>query len=150
MYLREKEFHIRLGGNTYIDVPTLIAFKGEPLFGVFRQEDGYLAVDFQVYDKTGTKVASIRRNAIYFGDKEAYEIDAGSQDHTSLKDKRSDIILVDIKKRQDAAPAELDVSVRTYLPNGQLLDLGPDSTNLGGIRMSGNTFMRSAVGIGIG
>lgn len=148
MWLREGEFRIRPGGNTYINVPTLIAFKGGPLFAVFRQEDGYLGIDFEVYDSQGKQVASIRKNNVYSGDTEAYTVE-GSQDRTYLKEKSSGRILVDLKKRQDAAPSELDVSVRTYLPNGQLLDLGPHSSNLGGVRMTDNIFQGLPVGIAI-
>ena len=46
MWLKEREFKIRLGGNTYINVPTLIAFRSEALFTVHRQEEsGQLGID---------------------------------------------------------------------------------------------------------
>jgi len=30
MWLKEKQFRIRLGGNTYVDVPDLVVYKGKP------------------------------------------------------------------------------------------------------------------------
>jgi hypothetical protein len=57
MWLKEREFKIRLGGNTYINVATLIAFRGEPLFTVRRQEEsGQVGIDCEVYDASGRRL----------------------------------------------------------------------------------------------
>ena len=132
MWLQEKEFSIKLGGNFFVNVPTLVAFEGESLFAVRRQDDGYLGIDFEVYSETGEKIASVKKNNIHLGNKDAYALD-GDADSMRLVSKSSDQNLVEIKKRLAAAPVELDVSVQTYLPDGRLMDLSPDSSNLGGI-----------------
>jgi len=149
MWLAETEFRIRLGGNTYINVPVLIAYKGDPLFAVTRQEDGQIGIDFQVFNAKGKKVASVRRNNIYFGDKAFYQLD-GDADSVTLKERASGAVLVDIKKRGKATPAELDISVRSYVPSGQLLDLGPDTSNLGGLQMRECVIQNCGVGIAMG
>ena len=45
--------------------------------------------------------------------------------------------------------AELDVHVRMYLPDGFLLDAGPEETNLGGVTMRGNVFENCGAAIAI-
>jgi hypothetical protein len=52
-------------------------------------------------------------------------------------------------KKNDATDLELDVSVRTYLPDGRFLDAGPDSCTLPGLFTKGNVMEDCAVGIGI-
>ena len=43
MWNVETKFAVRLGGNTYINTPSLIVFQGEPLFRLRRSdEDGML------------------------------------------------------------------------------------------------------------
>ena len=149
MWLREKEFVIRLGGNTYIDVPILIAFKGIPIFGVVRQDDGYLAMDFEVFSSTGERIAAVKRNNIYIADRDKYRLD-GDADRLRLIEKGTEPkTLVDITKGAAAEPVEIKVSVRSFLPNGQLMDLGPNESNLGGIKLVNNIIQRCSVGIAI-
>jgi len=149
MWIKEKEFKIRLGGQTFINVPVLIQFNGESLFTIRRHEDtGDVGIDCDVYDKDGDKIASVRRNNMYPGDRVAYTVDR-SENHLTLTDSNTGVVLAHIKKHSDALPLELDVSVRTYLPDGRLLDAGPDSCTLGGLFMAGNVIDTGAVGISI-
>ena len=149
MWLKEREFKIRLGGNTYINVPTLIAFKDEPLFTVYRQEEsGQVGIDCEVYDANGRKIASVRRNNIYIGDAQSFEV-TRSDDRISLTDKQTGSILADVRKHSQALPAELDVAVRTYAPDGSLLDLTPDYSNIRTNVFVGCTIENCPVGIGL-
>jgi hypothetical protein len=147
MWLKEKEFTIRLGGCLFIDQPILIAFQDEPLFGVVRHEDGQLGIDFEVFDAGRNKLATVKRNQIYSTHKDRFKLE-GSADQISMIDVSSGDVLVDIKKRVAAAPAELDVSVRTYLPDGRQMILGPQFSNIAGIFLAGNTF-KSNRGAGV-
>jgi hypothetical protein len=150
MWLKEREFKIRLGGNTYINVATLIAFRGEPLFTVRRQEEsGQVGIDCEVYDASGRKIASIRRNNIYIGDAQHFEV-TRSDDRISLTDKQTGSILADVRKHGQALPAELDVSLRTYAPDGSLLDLTPDYSNIRTNVFVDCTIENCTVGIGLG
>jgi hypothetical protein len=150
MWMKEHEFKIKLGGNTYINVPTLIAFRGEPLFTVRRHEEsGQVGIDCEVYDANGQKIASIRRNNIYTGDPQSSEV-TRSDDRIALTDKRTGSILADVRKHGQALPAELDVSVRTYAPDGSLLDLTPDYSNIRTNVFVGCTIENCSVGIGLG
>jgi hypothetical protein len=75
MWLREKEFSIRLGGNTFINIGKLMTFNGESLFDIRRHEDsGEVGIDFDVYDKSGEKLAAVKRNNVYFGDKARFDL----------------------------------------------------------------------------
>jgi hypothetical protein len=53
-------------------------------------------------------------------------------------------------QRRGVEGAELDVHVHMYLPNGFLLDAGPDRTNLAGATLIGNVFENCGAGIAIG
>ena len=65
MWLVEKNFKVKIGGNTYINVGTLITYKGKSLFTVKRHDDnGYLGIYFDIYNQNKEHVASIKRNEI--------------------------------------------------------------------------------------
>ncbi len=52
MWKVEKDFKVILGGNTYINVPNLVAYKGKPLFKIERREsDGLLGISFDIYNQ---------------------------------------------------------------------------------------------------
>lgn len=149
MQLVDGNFAVRLGGNYYINVPTLVAFDNMPLFLLGRLNDGYLGIDFEVYDAEQKKVASVKHNNIYFGDKSAYTL-GGDADSLTFVSKESNETLINIRKRAAAGNVDLDVSVHTYLPNGKLLELRPDGSNLGGLGLIGNKFIGCRIGIAIG
>jgi hypothetical protein len=146
MWLKEKEFRIRLGSTTFIDVPNLVTFNGKPMFVVRRHEDtGQVAIDCDVYNADGFKIASVRRNMIYFGEQDAYELDH-SGDRITLRNKQSGDVIADIKKRGEALPVELDVSLRTYLPDGRLINYGFEQTEIGSNVYKDNTIKGGNVG----
>jgi hypothetical protein len=149
MWLKEKRFAVRLGGNTYIDCPILVRYKDTPLFSLHRKDDGYLAIDFEVYDATG-KVASVKRNNIYptGGAADRYNLE-GDADRVALIDKSTGTVFAEVRKRAAAEPEELAVTLRTYLPNGQRIEFGPDSTKFGSVQVLANVITGAAVGIQI-
>jgi hypothetical protein len=53
MWTVADKYRVRFGGNTYINTGTLIEAHGAPLLTVKRSDDGYLAVDFDIFDATG-------------------------------------------------------------------------------------------------
>ena len=150
MWMKENEFSVKLGGNTFINTPVLISYQGTPLFTVSCNEGGYLAIDFEVYDANRQKIASVKKNNIYphKDHKSNYALE-GTADTLTLIDKDTGKAIVDIKRRT-AATEELDVSVSTFLPNGDLLLLGPDSTNIKGTLLKGKIVKNCGVGIFIG
>ena len=149
MWKVEKEFAIRLGGNTYIDTPNLIVYQGTPIFRVRRNEDdGMLGIDFDVFDSKGQRVATIKKGIVAQGDEANYKIDSGHETY-SVTERASERIIARVQRR-GVQGAELDVQVHMYLPNGFLLDAGPQSTNLGGVTMTGTVFKNCGAGIAIG
>lgn len=149
MWQVEERFHVRLGGNTYINTPNLVVYKETPLFVIKRSDsDGLLGIDFDIFDAQGKRVATIRRGMIVQGDKNNYELYEGANRFT-VTEKASGRMLCEIKKRREASPAELDVWVKLYTPDGFLFDASPNETNLGGIKLRGNTFEDCEVGIRI-
>ena len=150
MWEVEDHFKVRIGGNTYIDTPDIVVYKGQSLFTLKRHaENDYLGIYFEIYDAAGKHIASVKRNEIYYGDKDAYVID-GSMNRYVFSERASGRVICDIKKREDAHPAELHVSVQLYMPDGFLFNATPDDTNLGGITARGNTFANCGAAIAIG
>ena len=149
MWEIENHFKVRLGGNNYIDVPILVAYQGESLFTFKRHDEtGYLGVYFEIHDSTGKHIASVKRNEIYYGDKESFQIE-GSLDRYIFSERASGKVICDIKKREAAHPAELDVSVQLYTPSGFLFNATPEQTNLGGFVLRDNTMIGGQIGISV-
>ena len=116
-----------------------------------HDDNGYLGIYFDIYNREGEKLAVVKRNEIYIvkGKNEDYRLD-GSADRVTFIEQATGQALCDIKKRGDAGDVELDVSVHLYTPApGHLLIDCTTGTNLGGLSMIGNTFrsMRAAIGI---
>jgi hypothetical protein len=149
MWEVEDRFRIKIGGVTFINVPTLVAYKGESLFTLKRHdENGYLGIYFDIYDDQGKHIASVKRNEIYYGDKDAYQID-GSMNRYVFSERKSGKVLCDIRKREDAHPSEIDIAVlNLYTPAGKVFEATPDQTNLPGNNMfRGMTIQDCVIGI---
>jgi hypothetical protein len=144
-----QNYRVRLGGNTYINCRQLVSFQGKPLFNLRRHEDGYLGIDFDIYDAQGNRVAAVKRNEIYLGNKQDYAIE-GIANRYTITHRKTGRLICDIRKREDADPAELDVSVHLYTHSGFLFDATPDQTNLGGNTVTGCVFENLGTGIAIG
>jgi|SRR5215831_3503613 len=147
-----EHYRVRLGGNTYIDNGTLVEYKGESLFNLRRHDNGYLGIDFDIYNAEGHKIATVRRNELYLDskmkDRERFKID-GSANRYTLTDTKNDQVICDIKRREDAQPSELDVAVHLYTKDGFLFDATPEQTNLGGNSIRNSVISNNPVGIGI-
>jgi hypothetical protein len=149
MWKVETKFAVRLGGNTYINTPNLIVYKGTPLFRIRRSEqDGILGIDFDVHDSTGKRVAIFAKGVVVQGDKGNYDIETGHEQY-KVTERSSGRVVAQVRRR-GVEGAELDVAVRMYLPDGFFLDAGPDATNLGGGTLIGNVFENCGAGIAIG
>lgn len=150
MWQIEEQFHVRLGGNTYINTPNLVVYKGEPLFVIKRADNtGLLGIDFDIFDNQRQRIATIRRGMIVGGDKTNYILHEGAN-LFSVTEKATGRVLCEIRKRQEAHPAELDVWVKLYTPDGFLFDATPDQTNVAGTVFKNNIISNSAIGISIG
>lgn len=146
MWNVEKEFSVKLGGNTYINTPNLVVYKHEPLFKIRRNdEDGMLGIDFDVFDSKGNRVTTFRKGIVVQGDKKNYEV-ASSHTEYTVTEKSSSRVIANVKRR-DVQGAELEVSVRLYTPDGFLFDATPTETNIGGVKMVGNIIKNCVAGI---
>ena len=146
MWTVETEFAVHLGGNTYINTPNLIVYKGTSIFRMRRSDnDGILGIDFDVFDAKGKRVAKFAKGVVVQGDEANYKIE-GSHDTYSVTERSSGRVVAQVQRR-GVKGAELDVHVHMYLPNVFLLGAGPNATNLGGVTLSGNTFRNAQSGI---
>ena len=148
MWKVETKFAVRLGGNTYINTPNLIVYKGTPVFRIRRSDDGTLGIDFDVFDKNGQRVATFAKGIVVQGDEANYKIETGHETY-SVTERSASRVIARVQRR-GVQGAELDVHVHMYLPNGFLLDAGPQATNLGGATLTGNVFENCGAGIAIG
>lgn len=147
MWYVEDHFKVILGGNTYIDTHTLVAYFDEPIFTIKRSDhDGQLSISFDIYDPKGERIAIVRENRIFYGDEKDYEI-INEHERYAFIEKNSEKVLCDIRRGAKAPESELLVSVKLYTPDGFLMDFSPTETNLRGISMKSNTFIRCPIGI---
>jgi len=150
MWHVENEFKVVIGGNTYINTPNIIVYKGTSLFTVRRSDDGLLGIDFDVFNKQGNRIATIKKGVIVQGNQDEYIITTG-MDRYTLTEKKTNTVICDIKKRTQSANAELEISVKLYTPDGFFIDATPTGTNLpGNTMLKGCTFTSCGAGIAIG
>ena len=143
----EDRFKVIIGGNTYINTPNIVVYKGTSLFTIKRSgSDGLLGIDFDIYDNGGNRVATVRNGIIVQGNQDDYDITTG-MDRYTVTEKSTGRMICDIRKRAEAANAELEVSVELYTPDGFLFNATPDQTNIGGIVMKGNVIENCGSGI---
>ena len=148
MWKMETEFTVKLGGNTYINTPNLIVYKGTPVFKILRSEQtGRVGIDFDVYDSKGARVATIARGIIVQGDTANYTITKGNEEYT-VKENSTNRQIVSVKRR-GVQGAELEVSVDLYMPSGFHLNATPTHTNIGGMTVSGCNFQNCEAAIAV-
>jgi len=139
----EEHFKVKIGGNIFIDIPNLIMYGDEPLFKIYRStSDGLLGIDFDIYDKNGNKIATIRKGMIVQGDEKNYNISYREVvDHYKISEKKSGRIICDLKKREKAGDFELDLSVNLYTKSGFLFEATPTIIRVKQALLSGNTLV---------
>lgn len=149
MWKLEKRFRVIIGGNTYINTPNIIVYKGDPLFTIKRSEnDGILGIDFDIYDRVGKKVATVRNSNIVQGDRSNYDIST-QMDRYTVIEKSSGRIICDVRRRSQAPNAELEISVKMYTRDGFFIDAGPEQTNIAGNTLRGCVIQDCGTGIAI-
>jgi hypothetical protein len=149
MWNVEPKAKVKLGGNYYINCDRLVAYHDEALFTVRRREsDGLLGIDFDVYDPRRQKVATVRRGTIVSGNREDYDI-THDPHHYTVTEKASGRVICDIRRRDAAPDAEIDVSVDLYTPDGFRFQATPEQTNIGGMQIRGCTMENCGTGIAV-
>jgi hypothetical protein len=147
MWHVEDKFRVIIGGNTYINIPNIVVYKGESLFTLKRREkDGQLGIDFDIFDKKGHRIATMRGNRIVQGNEDDYEM-IRELDRYAVVEKSSGRVICDIRRRAEAPHSELEVSVELYTKDGFLFKANPEETNIGGITLRGNVFSDLNAGI---
>ena len=150
MWPVEQHFKIRIGSNTFSDVTRLIDYKGTSLFTVTRREsDGLLGIDFDLYDAHGKCIANVRHGNIVSGDRTNYEI-TNRPHHYTMIERSTGRVVCDIRRRDAASDAELELSVDLFAPDGFHFIATPDGTNFGGVFMRDSTITNCQVGIALG
>ena len=147
MWHVEDRFRAIIGGNTYVNVANLVVYRGTSLFTLKRRKsDGQLGIDFDVFDKSGARIATVRGNRIVQGNEDDYEI-IREADRYAVVEKATGKVICDIRRRSQAPESELEVSVELYTPEGFLFKATPKETNIKGIALRGNVFENLGAGI---
>ena len=146
-----QHFKVRVGGNTFVDCPTILEYKGQSLFDLKRSDsDGFLGINFNLFNAGGARLATIRNGNFVGKVPSGYKI-TSSHDHYSLIEEATSRVVCDIRRREQAdGGAELDVSARMYTHDGTLLELTPSETNIESIKISGCEIRDCPVAISIG
>lgn len=150
MWTTPENFRVKIGGNYYINVQNIIVADGVSLFTLKRREDGLLAIDFDVYDESGDKVATVRNGNIVQHDSERFQ--AHKEHHRYwIEEKSSGRVICDVRKDSKAEDgSELEVSVDLFTKSGFHFIASSEETNLGGMVLRGNTMSGCQTGILVG
>jgi len=145
-----EHFKVMIGGNTYIDCPVIIDYKGQSLFELRRSNtDGYLGINFDLHGSDGKRVGTVRNAQFVPPVPEGYSVRPGA-DHYILTEDATGRVVCDIKLRQEAQrDAEIEVAAEMYMPDGFLLRFTPEQTNLGRTTFRGNIFRNLGAAIKI-
>jgi hypothetical protein len=149
MWTTPENFRVKIGGNYYINVPNLIVESGVNLFTLKRRDDGLLAIDFDIYDASGNKVATVRNGNIVQHDSDRFQ--AHKEHHRYwIEEKSSGRVICDIRKAAKAEDgSELEVSVDLFTKSGFHFIAGSEETNLAGTIFRDCTISNSPTGISI-
>ncbi len=144
----EERFKVKIGGCTFINTPNLVKYGDELLFKCYRSiSDSLLGIDFDIYDESGDKVATIRKGMIVDGDEDKYSI-VEDFDHFTITEKFSGRIICEIRKREEAeGDVEFELFVKMYTKSGFLFEATPTRTNT--LFITGVVFEDCKVGIQI-
>jgi hypothetical protein len=148
MWTTPANFRAKLGGDYYIDTPNMIVAHGENLFRLRRrEEDGLLAVDFDIYDADGSKVATVRNGNVVQHDSDRFHTNKEHHRYW-ITEKGTGRILCDIRKVSKAEDgSEIEVSVDLFTKAGFHIIAGPEATNIPGAVFRGNIMQGCAAGI---
>ena len=145
-----EEYVVVLGGNKYVNCKTIVDYKGSNVFELLRSAtDGYLGISFDLHDKSGKRVGTVRNGVFVTPGPEGYSIRDGA-DHYTLTEDATGRVVCDLRFRSLATgDAEIEVAADMYMPDGFLLKFSSAETKIGGTRMMGNVFVGgSAIKIG--
>ena len=97
-----------------------------------RESDLLLGIDFDIYDRSGARVATVRKGNVVQGNENDYEIKRLA-DRYIVTERTTKKVICDIRKKLEAeAGVELEVAVKLYTPSGFLFEATPTHTNLPG------------------
>jgi hypothetical protein len=145
-----ERFKIVVGGNTYINTPNIITYRGESIFELQRSDrDGYLGISFDLFGESGERLGTIRNGQFVETPPEGYSLQE-EHDHFSLTEDATDRGVCDLRLREKVpGDVEIEVAARMYMPSGFLLELNPSGSNIGGALISGSTFENCGTAISV-
>lgn len=126
----QEHFIVRLGGNDWLDTPNLIVYRGEPILKVTRDGDSdELSVEAEIFDADGQRKAVVRGTELVKGDPQALDI-RSTENNYSIRDRTTDRVVCEIRRRASKQKMDLDVSVLMHTPDGFLIHANPAQSNV--------------------
>ena len=145
-----EHFKVRIGGNTYIDCPTIIDYKGQSLFELRRSDtDGFLSINVDLYAKNGSKIATVRDGQFVGSQPIRYAIEGSSSRYKLVEGATGQRVCEIIFRTRSPDDIELDVSAHLYMPDGRLIQFDENQNNLGETVMTGKSFTNCGAAIKI-
>ena len=143
-----EHFKVRIGGNRYIDCPTIIDYKGESLFELRRgNTDGFLGINVDLYATNGSRIATVRNGRFVGSQPIRYSIEESPGRYKLVEGATGKRVCEITLRTKSPDDAELDVSAHLYMPDGRLIQFDENQTNLGGTVMTGQTFTNCGAAI---
>lgn len=132
MWFQEDNFRVKIGGNFFIDTPSIVMYKGEDLFIIKRAESNdQLGISFTIFDENGLKVAEVKNGQIYAKDKNLYQEVKTAKEYRLVEIKTNRIICM-VKKNPAGSHFELEVSMDMYTKDGYHIIATPEVAQFGG------------------
>ena len=127
MWRSDKQSRALLGKVLLTNVQTLLAYETTPILTVLRSDQsGDLGINCRVYDERGHHVASVSYNHLREADhlRGSFTFER-SPNHLKLEETKTGLTLCEIQSVGDSGSSDLNVSVRLFLPNGELFEATP-------------------------
>ncbi len=131
-WLVPEQFRVMVGGHAYTGCPVIVRYEGEPVFELRRSaSDGYLGINLVLYGRSGREIGMVRSGVFATPVPKGYSVRFAEERYTLTED-ASGRVVCDIRFRpvgQEAAV--ISVTAQMYMPNGSLLSITPQGTDLG-------------------
>lgn len=138
----QRDLVFKIGGNWYENVPTILRFKQTPLVSC-RLADDQALVSIRLFNRSGRLVMRVVDNEVTFRMGAVWDYECKRRVAIVRSGPRDIALKMDFSGRHAVIEGKL-------WAGGELLRLGADDTNIGGLQLSGSTISDCNVGIQVG
>ena len=134
-----KDFKTRIGGNYYVNTPTLVVCSEKTLLRVEREEpEGELCVRLAIYDSRGRQRARVKGETLTKGRKKDYSIQS-TDNNFSVHENATGRVICKLQRCAANRSMDLDAYLLNHSPDGFTIHANPVQTNIG-TKATGETY----------